>query len=209
MIQKKDSLSLSGLLTVFFCVLFPCTLPAAGKTLFQKTADPYKDSMTGKVFPARIGSFQKSMVRVFPNSVMGTRITYRLQNGEGCADLYIYALEENPSGRIAPEEFALHDRQMREEFAKNLKSGKGITQVEALPGDSHYRFQVAGKTFHAKLRIFPWEKFILKVHLTLPASGCETESFRFLDALQKLLTAEKDISSKSPRNNRKVSHHGK
>ena len=209
MVKKKYFPSFPRLWILFFCVMLPCTCPAAGKTIFQDPAVPYKDPMTGKTFPARIGSFQKSMVRVFPDKIMGTRITYRLPEGSGSADLYIYALEEKPSKRIAPEEFERHHRKIRESFEKNLKSGNGITQVESLPGEAHYRFQVSGKPFHAKLRIFPWEKFILKVHLTLPSSGCETESFRFLDALQKLLIAEEDISSKSPRNNRKVSHHGK
>ncbi|MBO5723815.1 MAG: hypothetical protein J6S58_03215 [Lentisphaeria bacterium] len=193
--EKKHFPCRGWMILLLSCLLLSVSFPAAGRTTVQQKADvSYRDSLTGILFPARIGGFRKSVVRVYPHKILGTRITYSSPVVATCgADLYIYALEEVPLQEISPEALDLHSRTVQKTFEKNLKDRPGISHVKVLPGGG-YRFRMDGKEFYSGLRIIPYGKFVIRVHLTQPAAGYEKNSELFFKALQKLLTINDKVS---------------
>lgn len=99
----------------------------------------YSDLATGVTFPAELGSFRKTMVRISANPVIGTRIQYVRSEGRCLATIFIYALTENPVP-VTDGEFRQHCRTIRETILAQVKhtgepskpGSMQVTEVESL-----------------------------------------------------------------------------
>ena len=143
---------------------------------------PYSDENTGMVFPAKLGAFQKTEIRIGSNPAVGTRIEYS-GSRRGCtATIYIYALDETPQV-ISKEEFEHHYRQVRRSVLNLKQLSRKVEEVESVQcsrcigPDSNpvlreqFLFRTAGEEdYHSELLLILCGDRILKLRITVPNS---------------------------------------
>ena len=155
-------------------------LPADRKELPKDV--PFSDENTGAVFPPRLGSFQKTEIRVNPNPVLGIRIQYAGTRIGCSAAVYIYALSEKPE-LISLPEFRKHYEQVRRAIL-NLKSITrrveetepvlqselaGMKNNQALR-ESFYLRTDGEETYYSELLLILCGDRIIKLRITVPAA---------------------------------------
>ena len=155
-------------------------LPADQKELPKEV--PFSDENTGVVFPPKLGSFQKTEIRISPSPVLGTRIQYA-GNRIGCsAAIYIYALSEKPDIISLPE-FRGHYNQVRQAIL-NLKSiSSRVEEIESVLQselsdarnnqalrESFYLRTDGEETYHSELLLILCGDRVVKLRITVPAA---------------------------------------
>jgi|GEM_PF-836241 len=167
---------------LLFLLLF-CGLLSVSAEPQQLPKDmPYSDENTGMVFPARLGAFRKTEIRISGNPAVGTRIQYSGSRIGCAATIYIYALDENPRV-ISLEEFERHYRQVRQSVLNLKKLSRKVEEVESIqcshcsdPDDNpvlreQFQLRTAGEeVYHSELLLILCGDRILKLRITVPAS---------------------------------------
>lgn len=192
-------LMLGGLL------MFP--LAAEPKELPLDT--PYSDDNTGVVFPAKLGKFSKTEIRINANPVVGTLIRYRGSRIGCSAAIYIYALDEKPAV-IAPEEFRKHFEKAGQAVLNLKSASRRIEEAEALRQWENtdknnpvrrelFSLRTDGEeTYHSELLMLLCGDRVVKLRITVPASQKDAvrESDEFIGGFLKLFFPGKQLQFK-------------
>ena len=187
------------LLCLSLCLMAGAGFAKTEKTVFPKEA-PFSDENTGVVFPAALGAFRKTEIRINPNLVIGTRIQYS-GNRPGCiADIYIYALSERAE-QISEPEFLEHYRKLREAVFALKEQSSRIEEVESV---GQWRFSPRNnnvvwreefiihtdgeETYRSEMVLFRFGDRVVKLKITVPSSQKEAveEAKQFITGFLKL-----------------------
>lgn len=140
----------------------------------------YSDVKTGVVFPARLGKFHKTEIRLNSNAVVGTVIRYQGDRLGCAADVYIYAFSETPRP-ISREEFMEHWEKVRSAVLNpDPKTGR-VEESESVQKLTYSRNQreyamrevfsirtKGGGTYYSELLLLPCGDQAVKLRITVP-----------------------------------------
>ena len=143
---------------------------------------PFSDENTGMVFPAKLGAYRKSEIRISENPAVGLRIRYDGSRIGCAATVYIYALTEKPAV-ISPEQFRQHYRQVRRSILHLDKLSRKVEEVESIRRErcadpennpalrEQFHIRTSGEeVYHSELLLILCGDRIIKVRITVPAS---------------------------------------
>ena len=165
------------MLAILLCALIP-VLGSEPQELPKDLA--YSDVKTGVVFPARLGKFHKTEIRLNSNAVVGSIIRYEGDRLGCAADVYIYALSENPQP-ISREEFMEHWEKVRSAVLNpDPKTGR-VEESESVQKLTYSRNQreyamrevfsirtKGGGTYYSELLLLPCGDQAVKLRITVP-----------------------------------------
>jgi len=162
------------LLTMLLCGLVP-VLGDEPQELPKDLA--YSDVKTGVVFPARLGKFHKTEIRLNSNAVVGTIIRYEGDRIGCAAHVYIYALSEKPHS-ISREEFMEHWEKVRAAVLNpkaRVEEAESVQKLEFSRNDREYAMREVfsiltkgGGTYYSELLLLPCGDQAVKLRITVP-----------------------------------------
>jgi len=178
----------------------PCTslLQAAEQVVIRRQAtEEYREPETDILFPARIDSFEKVMVRINPDPEIGTGVSYEDENGS-LADVYIYRNAE-PFDEHAEKAF----RRLLDAPKKSslIRSSEALGEPENAEGVFIARFRMAvdGETLISRLILFEKNGYYVKIRITNPETVEQEDGLapRFAETFlkQKNTTEKNSITS--------------
>ena len=152
----------------------------------------YSDLATGVTFPATLGSFRKTTVRISSNPVIGTRIQYAGAEGRCLATIFIYSLTENPVP-ITDDEFRQHCGTVRETILAQAKrtdepAKPGVLQVTEVESLGRSCFAKGSavilrekflahsdkeETYHTEVAVLRLGDRIVKLRISVPSALTE------------------------------------
>ena len=143
---------------------------------------PFSDENTGMVFPAKLGAYRKSEIRISENPAVGLRIQYAGSRIGCAATIYVYALTEKPAV-ISPEQFRQHYRHVRRSILHLDRLTRKVEEVESVRRErgadpennpvlrEQFHIRTAGEElYHSELLLILCGDRIIKVRITVPAS---------------------------------------
>lgn len=193
----------------------------AARTAAPRNA-PYSDLATGVSFPAELGPFRKTTVRISSNPIFGTHIQYVGGEGKCLATIFIYALSENPVP-VTPEEFEQHIRTVRRTILEQTPSDEtgrpNALQMKEVESQGQSRAEQGGtvifrekftansdkeESYSMEVVLLRVGDRIVKLRLSVPSALTEAarDSEKFILAFCRLFCRGKDpVFEFKPRNN--------
>ncbi len=157
-----------------------CAAVLWASDVFRKPAnEPFRDRESGIVFPARLDTFEKVMVRINPDPRYGTDIAYENEFG-ALADVYIYRLTAaDRKEAVSEKEFSDHAKETSEKILTIPRNSEVIRKVEAVSVDpipfkgdifcGTYRILLKEETLVSQVYLFRKENQIIRIRMTYPA----------------------------------------
>ena len=162
-------------------ILLSMLVPVLGNEPQELPKDlAYSDIKTGVVFPARLGRFHKTEIRLNSNAVVGTIIRYEGDHMGCAADVYIYALSEKPQP-ISREEFMEHWEKVRaavlnpDPKAGRVEESESVQKLAYSRNEREYAMREVfsirtkgGGTYYSELLLLPCGDQAVKLRITVP-----------------------------------------
>lgn len=193
---------------LLLAALLVVAVPAPGNEPQELPKDlAYSDIKTGVVFPARLGRFQKTEIRLNSNPVVGTIIRYEGDRIGCAAHVYIYALSEKPHP-ISREEFMEHWEKVRAAVLNPKARVEESESVQKLAySRNHLEYAMRevfsirtkdGGTYYSELLLVPCGDQAVKLRITVPKAEREavTEAKDFIREFCKLFFPAKPAEFK-------------
>lgn len=135
----------------------------------RQAAEEYRHPETGLVFPARVNTFEKVMVRVNPDPEVGVGVSYENESGS-LADVYIYRNAES---------FDKHTEKTFRRILDTPKKSALIRSTEALDEPetddgvfiARFRMVVEGERLLSRLILFEKNGYYVKIRITSPETA--------------------------------------
>ena len=168
-------------LILLLAVLLGVLVPVLGKEPQELPKNlAYSDIKTGVVFPARLGKFHKTEIRLNSNAVVGTTIRYEGDRLGCAAHVYIYALSERPQP-ISREEFMEHWEKVRaavlnpDPKAGRVEESESVQKLAYSRNNREYAMREVfsirtkgGGTYYSELLLLPCGDQAVKLRITVP-----------------------------------------
>lgn len=196
---------------LLLAVLLGVLVPVLGNEPQELPKDlAYSDIKTGVVFPARLGKFHKTEIRLNSNAVVGTIIRYEGDRLGCAAHVYIYALSEKPQP-ISREEFMEHWEKVRgavlnpDPKAGRVEESESIQKLAYSRNSREYAMREVfsirtkgGGTYYSELLLLPCGDQAVKLRITVPKAEKEAvmEAKDFIREFCKLFFTAKPAEFK-------------
>ena len=175
------------ILPLFVCLLFAALPLRTGDILRRPASESFLEEATGILFPSRVDTFEKVMVRVNPDLRTGTDIAYENESG-ALADVYVYRPSDGP---LTEEAFLKHAKDTLSRIANMAARSKIIRNVTQLHGEPFpfrdgvcagiYRIKLEKEDLISRVYLLRRGDRIIKIRVTVPvdpgSSGIPADPF--------------------------------
>ena len=154
---------------------------AAEQTVIRRqAAEDYRNPETDLLFPARVESFEKVMVRINPDPQLGVSVSYEDEAGS-LADVYIYRNEE-PFDVHAGKAF----RRVLDapKTSSMIKTSESLGEPENAEGVfiARFRMTVEDESLISRLILFEKNGYYIKIRITNPETAEQEDATAHLFA---------------------------
>lgn len=159
----------------------------------RQASEEYRNRETGLVFPARLETFEKVMVRVNPDPEIGVGVSYENETGS-LADVYIYRNTEPFDDHAAKTFRRILDSPKKSAL---IRSCEALDEPETAEGvfSARFRMTVEGETLMSRLFLVVRNGYYVKIRITNPETAERDGDYapRFAEAILK----QKDTTKKN------------